>query len=179
MRAFKDIKQTLRQKTILIQWFSSYIIILAMAFLASIAIYFYSYNLIEKQQKKLNIFTLEKVREEIDHYFFIAKKEALSLTTDSDIQKLSGVTGDFSIKDRERIYTVYKKINEKKFMSEDFKNIFIYFLNSDSILSEQGHLSKELFYELYYKNENMSFDSFKYLIENSSNDNICNIITLI
>ncbi len=177
MRAFKDIKQTLRQKTILIQWFSSYIIILAMAFLASIAIYFYSYNLIEKQQKKLNIFTLEKVREEIDHYFFIAKKEALSLTTDSDIQKLSGVTGDFSIKDRERIYTVYKKINEKKFMSEDFKNIFIYFLNSDSILSEQGHLSKELFYELYYKNENMSFDSFKYLIENSSNDNICNIIS--
>ena len=177
MRAFKDIKQTLRQKTILIQWFSSYIIILAMAFLASIVIYFYSYNLIEKQQKKLNLFTLEKAREEIDHYFFIAKKEALSLTTDSDIQKLSGVTGDFSIKDRERIYTVYKKINEKKFMSEDFKNIFIYFLNSDSILSEQGHLSKELFYELYYKNENMSFDSFKYLIENSSNDNICNIIS--
>ena len=175
MKAFKSIKQTLQQKRILIQWFSSYIIILAMAFLASIAIYFYSYNLIEKQQKKLNLFTLEKVREEIDHYFFIAKKEALSLTTDADVQKLADTTGDFSIKDRERIYTVYKKINEKKFMSEDFKNIFIYFLNSDSILAEQGHLSKKLFYELYYENENMSFDSFKYLIENSRNDNICNI----
>lgn len=175
MKAFKSIKQTLQQKRILIQWFSSYIIILAMAFLASIAIYFYSYNLIEKQQKKLNLFTLEKVREGIDHYFFIAKKEALSLTTDADVQKLADTTGDFSIKDRERIYTVYKKINEKKFMSEDFKNIFIYFLNSDSILAEQGHLSKKLFYELYYENENMSFDSFKYLIENSRNDNICNI----
>lgn len=175
MKAFKSIKQTLQQKRILIQWFSSYIIILAMAFLASIAIYFYSYNLIEKQQKKLNLFTLEKVREEIDHYFFIAKKEALSLTTDADVQKLADTAGDFSIKDRERIYTVYKKINEKKFMSEDFKNIFIYFLNSDSILAEQGHLSKKLFYELYYENENMSFDSFKYLIENSRNDNICNI----
>ena len=175
MKAFKSIKQTLQQKRILIQWFSSYIIILAMAFLASIAIYFYSYNLIEKQQKKLNLFTLEKVREGIDHYFFIAKKEALSLTTDADVQKLADTTGDFSIKDRERIYTVYKKINEKKFMSEDFKNIFIYFLNSDSILAEPGHLSKKLFYELYYENENMSFDSFKYLIENSRNDNICNI----
>ena len=138
------------------RWLMSYIIMLGMMILASFTLYFYSYNVINQQQERVNEIMLEKIQTEVDDYFDSAKAAVISLYMDSDVEKLMKKRDEFDVEDVSVVYIVYENIRNKVISSEEFESIFVYFLHTDTVLSDKGHVSKELFYDLYYKTESFS-----------------------
>lgn len=145
------------------KWFVSYLVMLGLTLIASIAIYFYSYRIIDQQQEKVNKVMLEKIESEVEYYFNTARSTVSGLILDSDIDRVSR-SHSFDVEDHEKIYYSYEKIANKRLSYEFIDHIFIYFLRSDSVLFDEGHVDKELFYELYYKADDTTPESFDELM---------------
>lgn len=156
-----------KNKTVFLRWFLSYLVMLGLAIVLSVGIYFYSYNVISRQSEKITITLLDKMQSEIDACFSSAQHNLVNLLLDSDVQKAAEITGGFSIGDGELLYDIYKDIAKKYVTSGDFEHIFLYFREGETVLSEQGHMASSLFYELYYEQEGLSLENFLEILEGS------------
>ena len=61
MEKRKNIGAFFDRKSVFFRWFLSYLMMLILALLASMAIYFYAFRVIDKQQKNTNEIMLEKI----------------------------------------------------------------------------------------------------------------------
>ena len=91
-----------KNTSVFIRWFFSYLMILGLALLVSVGMYFFSYDVINRQGEKMNQVILEKVQTEMDGYFDKAKSTAVSLMLDASVSKAGRVKGSFNVKDRVR-----------------------------------------------------------------------------
>lgn len=154
----------IKKTSVFVRWLISYLLMLGMMILASFAIYFYSFHVINQQQERVNVIMLEKIQTEVDDYFEAARAATISLIMDSEVEKVMKKAG-FNVEDRTLIYNVYESIRNKMVTSEKFDSIFIYFLHGDTVLSDKGHVDKGLFYELYYNNMELTESKFDELME--------------
>lgn len=154
-----------KNSSVFISWFFSYLIMLGLVLLVSIGLYFFAYNVIDEQGGKVNRTMLEKVQTEIDSYFMDARNMVVSLMIDHDVQKASRTKHSFELSDRAMLYEIYRDITNLKIATKDFSHLFIYFVHADSLISDQGHVDNELFYELYYKNDEISKEDFYKMLQ--------------
>ena len=154
-----------KNTSVFIRWFFSYLIMLGLVLLVSIGLYFFAYNIIDEQGKQMNRTMLEKVQSEIDSYFTDAKSAIVSLMIDSDVQKANRTKNSFVLSDRAMLYDIYSDVKNMKIASKDFSHLFIYFRNAGSMVSNNGHVDDKLFYELYYKSDDLSYEAFCQLLK--------------
>ena len=148
-----------------INTFLSYLLVLGLAVLFSIGIYFHFHNIINRQSEEITITLLDKMQAEIDARFRGARLNLVNLILDSEVQKAAAIRGGFSIRDRELLYHIYSDIGKKNVANDDISHIFIYFKDGKTILSEQGHMESSLFYELYYEQPGSSLEDFQATLE--------------
>ena len=158
------------KKHVFFRWFMSYLFLLGLVLLSSIAIYFYSYQQIKSQQMRTNAVLLEKVRSEVDIYFQTAANSALSLLLDPNAEKAIARSREFSIADQELLHTLFHSIRSRLQVETQFKHFFIWFFDGDTVLSENGHMDKRLFHSLYYSGED--YASFDGLLKNGSGQHL-------
>lgn len=156
-----------KNKAVFKRWFLSYLVMMGLVLLLSVAIYFHSYHIISRQSEEITVTLLDKMQSEIDARFNSARNNLVNLLLDSDTQKAAETAGSFSMGDRELLYDIYKDIANKCMTSGDFSHMFLYFKEGGTILSEQGHMESSLFYELYYEREGLSPEDFLEILEGS------------
>lgn len=165
------------KKSIFVRWFVSYIILLLVIVAVSGGVYLYSYHTIKEQSVQMNQALLEKMQEEIDRRFSETRNLINSLLLDTDIQKTVKINGSFQISDREVLYRIYNNLMAKCASYESVSSLMVYFAQEDTIVSEQGHMSRELFYDLYYNQEWEDADAMKEFLAGQWNgqiQNVCN-----
>lgn len=150
-------------------------IMLGLALIVSVGLYFYAFDVINEQGQKMNQTMLETVQTEIDGYFTEARSAIVSLLLNTDVQKAGMVKDDFSIRDRVMLYDIYQDINNQQIAFKKFSHIYVYFLNTNSVLSDQGHVESELFYDLYYKNADMQYEEFTEIMSSEWSGDIINL----
>ncbi len=170
-RKMKRFKNT----SVFIRWFLSYLIMLGLVLLVSVGLYFFSFEIINEQGEKVNRTMLEKVQTEMDGYFTEARSVMVSLMLNENVRKAGRIKETFSIADRVLLYDIYQDVCNQKVVLEKSTHIYIYFLNTDTVLSEQGHVDSQLFYELYYQNEEMSYEAFHDLMHERWTGNVLNM----
>ena len=153
-----------RKVSVFFRWLASYLVMLVLMLLASVGLYFFSYGIISSQQEKVNKLMLEKIQIEVDDYYNSAKATLISLLLDPEVEEIMKKEG-VSLEDRSLIYNVYGILRNKMVASDNIDRIFLYFMHGDTVLSTDGHIDKELFYELYYKNDKLTGDAFDDLME--------------
>ncbi len=154
-----------KNRTVFFKWFLSYLLVLGLAVLFSIGIYFHFHNIINRQSEEITTTLLDKMQAEIDARFRSARLNLVNLMLDSDVQKAAGINGGFSIGDRELLYSIYNDTRKKYIASGDLNHIFIYFREGETVLCEQGHMDGSLFYELYYERLGASAEDFLETLE--------------
>ncbi len=157
---------------IFIKWIISYLCMLIIVLFASIGIYFYSYKIISEQQKDINRKILEKVETEVNRYFVAARNAAVSIMLDEDLEKIGNKSTDLSIEDREIIYRLYRNIQNRLSSADELEHIFIWFSNGTTVLSDIGHMDKELFYSLYFRDEGIRFSELEQKITSYANSDL-------
>lgn len=159
--------QIFKNKEVFKKWFFSYLVMMGLAILLSVGVYFQSYHIISKQSEEITLTLLNKMQTEIDAHFNNARRNLVNLLLNSDVQKAAEITGSFSIGDRELLYNIYNDITKTFIANGDFSHFFLYFREEGTILSEQGHMEGSLFYNLYYEQPGFSLEKFSEILESN------------
>ena len=83
-----------KNRTVFFKWFLSYLLVLGLAVLFSIGIYFHFHNIINRQSEEITTTLLDKMQAEIDARFRSARLNLVNLMLDSDGQRRPGSTAD-------------------------------------------------------------------------------------
>lgn len=80
---------------------------------------------------------------------------------DSKIQQTANVKRTYDANDQINLYYIYEEAQSIS-MSEAFiDDVFILFNNTQKVVSSRGNMALELFYNLYYKSDEFSYEDFR------------------
>lgn len=157
----------MKGKSVFVNYFLSYLVILFMSVLVSMGIYVYSYQIINDQSTRMNQVLLNTLRTEVDGRLSEIHKLMGKLMLDSNVQKALSIKKEFSIKDREMLYEIYNSFLGTSASSNFFNDVFIYFNNTDTTVSLNGHMTGELFYNIRYRQDKLSYEEFDSFMQGS------------
>lgn len=149
-----------KKPKVYVYMFLSYIMMLVIPVFTGMLIYGYSWRAICRQAERMNGIILEMMQRELDSRMSDVQKAAVQLSMNTEVQRVAVVKGKISGNYQMNLYYLYNDLQAIK-LSEDFiDDIFVYFPNSQMVCSLAGNMSAQLFYELYYKNEGNSYETF-------------------
>lgn len=141
--------------------FLSYLVILVIPMLLAMALYFYTFHIIRSQAEEMNKNLLIMVKNELDYEIENIRKIASRLALDDRVQMASNVKKQFTSQDQMNLYYIYMECLSIN-MSEDFiEDVFLVFNNTGKVVSINGNMSDRLFYDIYYKNKEVSYEQFQ------------------
>lgn len=141
--------------------FLSYLGILAIPMLLAMVLYLYTFRVISGQAERMNENLLVMVKNEIDYQIENIWKNASRIALDDRVLQLANVKNKFGSADQMNLYYLYEQCKAVN-MSEDFvKDIFIVFNNTQKIVSSRGNMTDATFYNLYYRNSDISYRQFQ------------------
>lgn len=141
--------------------FLSYVGILSVPILLGIAIYGYTFLSVRRQAEKLNTSLLTVVQRDLDKEIDNIQKISARMALDGNVQMASRVKKDFGKEDQLLLYHLFNDLQAIA-MSEPFiKDVFVYFNNTQKVSSINGTMGSDMYYNLYYKSQEVSFETFK------------------
>ena len=159
-----SIRNFYKNKSFFHKWLFSYLIIIALIMAGSILIYLYAYQITYQQSYQMNSMLLDNLIIETDGEIRNVDEIMKNLLIDSDVQKVTGLSGKVALGDQETISKVHQKITNLSASSPDITDVFISLNATDTVISVNGHMSSRLFYDLYFDSPYMSFEEFKELL---------------
>lgn len=150
-----------KRSKIYLRMFLSYLGILVIPMIMAMTLYFYTLKVIVGQAEEMNENLLVMVKNELDYEIENVWKIASRLALDDRIQQTANVKRSFSSGDQLDLYYIYDEL-QSIHMSEDFiDRLFIVFNNTQKVVSSSGNMPSYLFYDLYYKDSQISYGQFQ------------------
>lgn len=150
--------------TIRTKWFFSYVLVLIIPILLSIGIYSYASYTAKVQTNKVNDASMEQLKMEMDGRSTEIYKLFDQISLDRNVQILTNAKQTFSANDQFNLYTLSNDLKSYQLSYDFIEDTFIYFNNTGTALSKNGHMSGEELYQLYYENENYNLQQFQNLM---------------
>ncbi len=151
----------MKKSRIYIRMLLGYIGILAIPILIGTVLYTYTLAVTRRQGEKMNLGMLEMVRDEMDQRVDEIGRTAQRVAWDLEVQKASNVKGQFGEEDQMLLYRIYRSLNNINISESLIQDVFIYFNNTQYVVSMNGNMDASLFYDLYYAGPEVSFESFR------------------
>ena len=147
-----------KKSKIYLHMFFSYLGILVIPMALAMALYIYTFRVITGQAETMNENLLVMVKNEIDNEMDNVWKITSRLALDSKIQQTANVKRMYDANDQINLYYIYGE-TQSIVMSESFiDDVFILFNNTQKVVSSRGNMTSELFYNLYYKSSEISYE---------------------
>ncbi len=160
-----------KKSSVYLKLFLSYIGILLIPIVVAFGVYGRARQVIQKQAAEINGNLLSIVQHEIDSEIRNIQKIESRLALDSEIQNLSKKRGSFSSKNQQSLYYLYRDLHMIDVSEPFFDHVFVYFPETQKISSSFGNMNMALYYNLYYKNDEIDLEAFQeYLGTNHYND---------
>lgn len=150
-----------KKSKIYLHMFFSYLGILVIPMALAMVLYIYTFRVITGQVETMNENLLVMVKNEIDNEMDNVWKITSRLALDSKIQQTANVKRIYDANDQINLYYIYEEAQAIS-MSETFiDDVFILFNNTQKVVSSRGNMTSELFYNLYYKSDEFSYEDFR------------------
>lgn len=160
-----DKKETFNHRGNLVIYFVlSYMVILLLPVLIGGFIYLRSIRVIESEINRADSAILTQVQQSIDSRFRDIKQLTARIALDQRIKGL--MYADDNMESMQR-FTMYQLINDFSAyaLANDFiSQFYIYFFNSDKILSSKAAYDPQTYFAQYYKNSVMDYDEWQKLL---------------
>lgn len=151
----------LKRKQVYIRWFFSYILLLLPPIMIGCILYFHTLQANRQQAQRLNESLMTIVTNEFDNQLDKVIKSLNRLALDSNVQGLSNTKGAFSAKEQYNLFELYNNLTGTSFSEGYTEEVFVYFKNTDWVVSTHGNMSFDLFYSLYGKNEQYTAEEMR------------------
>lgn len=141
--------------------FLSYLGILVIPMVLAMALYLYTLKIISGQAEDMNGNLLVMVKNELDYEVENVRKIASRLALDDRVLLAGNVRRDFTSQDQMNLYYIFEEC-QSVCMSEDFvEDLFIVFNHTKKVISSRGNMADRLFYDLYLKSSQVSYEQFQ------------------
>lgn len=155
-----------KRKHVYTKLFISYLAILCIPLLFGMFIYVQSYQENQKQADSLNKSLMQIIKNECDNQMNHVIEILNRLAFDTNVQKLSSVK-QLGSSDRYNLYVLYQDLKNSSFAGGDYQDVFVYFQNTNTVVSMMGSMSLEMFYHLTYENSEMNYQEFREYLSGS------------
>lgn len=135
----------------------SHIIIFIIPLLLGGIVYINAEKLVYKQVIRFNEAMLEQVRQEIDLRLNEVRKLADQIALNKRIQKFMHVTAPVSARDRYDLIDIIGDLSSYKNITPFIDDFYVYFSNSDVLLTPTAHFMSDLFYDTLYNYGGVSY----------------------
>ena len=146
-----------KKRGVYLKLYGSYILILLLPLFVGAIVYAQTLKASQAQAERLNNSLMQIVKNECDNQVNEAIRNLNRIAFDTRVQMLSNEKGKFSAEDQYDMYALYMDLKNSNFSAQSYKDVFVYFKNTDTVVSTSGNMSLELFYHLYYENEEFPF----------------------
>lgn len=150
-----------RQKQVYVRWFFSYLLLLIPPIVIGVMIYSHTLKANQEQAERLNQSLMRIITNEFDYQVDAVLQDLSRLALDNNVQQLSNTRGSFTSKDQYQLYALYSELRGTSFSEDYIDEVFIYFKNTGWVVSTQGNMSYELYYELSGENEDYSLEEMR------------------
>lgn len=150
-----------KKSKVYFQMFLSYLGILVIPMILAMVLYAYTFQIIRSQAEEMNKNLLIMVKNELDYEIENLQKIASRLALDDRVQMAANVKKNFTSQDQMNLYYIYTECLSIN-MSEDFiEDVFLVFNNTKKVVSINGNMSDQMFYDIYYKSSELSYEQFQ------------------
>lgn len=105
--------------------------------------------------------TVKMVQDQIDHEIGSIYGNLKRLSINDNLMKIADLDGPLQAEDQYRLYLLSKELTAIVYSEELVDDVFVYFSNQDKVASTNGNVSLEMYYDMYFKHTNVTFDEFK------------------
>lgn len=147
----------MKKSSVLFRWFLSYLFIVVCSICFGIALYFYTYDIVEDQSAKINQMLFDKLRVEVDGYIEEIIKLQEDLIMDKGVRRITALN-QIGLEDQEVLLDLHKNMAGRYSASNMIDDMFIYLKKLDTVIGVKGHMSSRLFYDLYYANPDNTYE---------------------
>lgn len=148
--------------SLIFTWAVSYLIMLIFPLVINSSFFGKIQTEIQKLSENYTYEILENKRQQTDNLLVRARNMALNLSIDSDIIN-AAVNGK-----NENLFkyiSINKKINSYIVREDYFKDVFVYFYDSDYISGMNSNNYADIYYNVYFQNSALSLDKWKELLK--------------
>ncbi len=157
-----DFKKRKLKFNILIRFFLSYLLILSFPVMAGIFVYSKTINTFENETLSNNLSLVEQTRDLLDRRLQEVDAMSSQLMLNSYIKQFMYFKGP--VQEIDNAYTmwdVWTNLPEFKVTNSFIYNYYIYFRNSNIIMSPEALYDVQEYYDHYFSYSNISFDEWK------------------
>lgn len=136
---------------VFLRWFLSYLLILIPPIAAGFIVYQGTLEADRAQARRLNQALARVVINEMDNQLDQVNSYLDQLAFDPDIRMLSNTWKDFDGAEQYRLTILYRNLKNSYLLKQGCDDIFIYFKNNRHVLSTNGVMKYDQYYEIYGK----------------------------
>lgn len=156
-----DISKIFRNKSVFLKLFVSYLLLLTVTLIVEMSVFLHVLHTGREQAQALNRSLMLLVKNECDNQIRDSYRCMDLLAFNDMVQSLSVSRGASHSDDPYMAYRLYGELRDLLLTSEDYEMIYVYFTNTDSVISSLGNMSLEMYHSIYYKDTDISLEELR------------------
>ena len=153
-----------RNRSLFFRWLLSYISILLIPVIISGFVSVFSEKVLQDETNRANAAMLKQVQQTIDEMTVSFGKTAAQISINQSLRSVLSISGSYDGVGQFNIYTLMKQLNKYVPTNEYISDIYIYFKNTDSVLSDESRADTRYFIENYFPGSSMSYEQLMKLL---------------
>lgn len=143
----------------------SFLIILGIPIIASAFYYSYTMNVVKRQSERMGQNILAMTRNDMDAQLEAARNFESRWFMDDNVREIADIQGEITRENSQTLLHLYQELVKQSTTQSMIRKAFLYFAGSDKIVSTDGNMDLEMYYNLYLKNEDLDCEGFRSLLK--------------
>lgn len=145
-------------------WLFSYLIILFIPTLLSVAIYFYSQNIIIRNLEDIRAAFLEQVKTEVDNQVSVFYRILDQIAMNGYVRSLAFTRNNLGAEEHFMIYKLVMELRNYLIIHPLLEDVLVVLNHTGTAAGGNGHMSLDLLYEILFINDELSLEEFRALM---------------
>jgi AraC-like DNA-binding protein len=150
----------LQKYPVLLRWLVSYLIILVVPLLLSVAIYFFARRIIFRASEEIYAATLEQARNEVDSQLRVLYQVLDHIAVSNNVQILSFIRDELSPADYFAIYRLVNELKNYQVIYPLLDDTLVVLNQTGTVAGRYGHMSLDMFFDLFLSGSGLGREEF-------------------
>ncbi|MCG8502698.1 MAG: AraC family transcriptional regulator [Firmicutes bacterium] len=150
----------MKHYNLFVTWLLSYIIILLITLLLSIFAYSKALHMIESEITKAHEVSLRQLQKSVDQVLENIENMSIEIIYNDRNRQVINLGNQYDAFARYVMYNLVKDFKMIKVANGSVDDFFVYYKNTDIIISHKGKFTSKAYYDFYHANENVSYDTW-------------------
>lgn len=154
-------KVRFNKRSVIVTWLFSYISVLLVPIMISGVIYVATWHVVESEITRANESLLKQTEQAIDSSLKGIERLSVEIALNKRVAAFLSVAKPLTDNDYYEVVNIANDLRVYKMANDYIEQIYIYYKNSDTVLSTRDHMNSRRLYEIVRERDDMSYEQWK------------------